>query len=53
MIVTASTLLGLISLNGSFEVHLAMLIMLFWKVDNMVLPNLPNFDGTTDEETMS
>ena len=30
MIVTASTLLGLINMNGSFEIHVAMLIMLLW-----------------------
>ena len=41
MIVTGSTLLGLTSLNGSFELHLAMLIILFWHVETLTLPNMP------------
>ena len=49
MIVTASTLLGLTSLNGSFELHLAMLIILFWDVDLLTLPNMPAL-GNKDEE---
>ena len=44
MIVTASTLLGLISLNGSFELHLAMLIMLYWKVELLTVPNMPEIN---------
>ena len=41
MIVTSSTLLGLTSINGSYELHLAMLIMLLWKVSVLRLPTMP------------
>ena len=52
MIVTASTILGLTSLNGSFEVHFAMLIMLFWKVDYMIVPSMPDLSGDDPEIEM-
>ena len=41
MIVTASTLMGLTSINGCWEVHLAMLVMLIWKVKVLILPVMP------------
>ena len=41
MIVTSSTLLGLTSINGSYEIHLAMLIMLCWRVKVLTVPPMP------------
>lgn len=41
MIVTSSTLLGLTSINGCYELHLAMLIMLCWRVKVLRLPTMP------------
>ena len=49
MIVTSSTLLGLTSINGSYELHLAMLIMLFLKVHKLTLPTMPV--GNPSEES--
>lgn len=40
-IVTSSTLLGLTSINGSYELHAAMLIMLLWRVRVLRLPTMP------------
>ena len=42
MIVTSSTLLGLTSMNGSYEIHLAMLVILFVNVEVMILPSIPS-----------
>ena len=52
MIVTASTLMGLTSINGCWEVHLAMLVMLCWKVNVLVLPVMP-VGVEEDEKEMS
>ena len=49
MIVTASTLMGLISMNGSFETHCAMLIMLLWQVEKLRIPRMPMGIEQTDE----
>mmetsp|Transcript_12537 Transcript_12537/g.16059 ORF Transcript_12537/g.16059 Transcript_12537/m.16059 type:complete len:86 (+) Transcript_12537:43-300(+) len=51
MIVTSSTLLGLTSINGSYELHLAMLIMLFLEVHDLTLPTMP-FGDSKDERHM-
>jgi len=52
MIVNVSTLLGLISMNGSFEVHLAMLIMILWKVEAVRIPRMPLDPNLLNEEEM-
>lgn len=36
MIITSSTLLGLTSMNGASEIHLAMLVMLLWQVSVLI-----------------
>mgnify|MGYP000536598269 CR=1 FL=1 len=42
MIVTNSTLLGLCSVNGAFELHLAMAVILIWQIEQLTLPILPS-----------
>lgn len=52
MIVNVSTLLGLITMNGSFELHLAMLIMILWKVEKVRIPRMPLDKNLLNEEEM-
>ncbi len=52
MIVTSSTLLGLTSINGSAELHLAMLVMLLLKVDMLHQDPMP-IGPDTSEHHMS
>lgn len=50
MIVTSSTLLGLVTINGAYEIHLAMLIMLLWNVRLLTLPTMPTVDDYSEDD---